>query len=198
MILALDPSLRMTGWVLVNGGRFLHCGTIATEPSEKKLRLFAGDDDSRRCRILLDALEDIVTTKGVTELIAEQPSGARGAGGHKCGLCSCGKAGICQNCGKRVGCGGNHVPGIYRSAKAEGMVLALITAFAANGGFDIHWVQPTDVKFALLKARSGPKEAMVAAATKLVGPGMEFPKARLRLEAVADAVGVAVAGGALR
>lgn len=183
MILALDPSLRMTGWLLVDNGIPVSCGTIATEPDAKKRRIFAGDDDSRRCKVILDALEDLVTTACVTELLVEQPAGARGAGGHKCQ------------------CGGQHVPGMYRSAKSEGMVLALVTAFGVNNGFDIQWRQPTDVKFALLKARSGSKDAMIAAATRLLderGWKLDLPKARLKLEAVADAIGVAVAGGALR
>jgi Holliday junction resolvasome RuvABC endonuclease subunit len=194
MILALDPSLRCTGWVVIPEVAPLldvctNAGVVVTEREAEKRRIFAGDDDARRILLLWNELERIVTDHPVvTRIVAEQPAGARGAGGHRC-------TGRMPN---GLACGGNHVPGMYRSAKAEGLVLACVSLFARARGIGLTWVQPQDVKRAMLGTCGGSKDAMVLAAAPLIERHhVLMPKARDKREAICDAIGVAVAAGVL-
>lgn len=184
-ILALDPSLRMTGALLVGVDcQVAFARAIPTEPEAKKRRIFAGDDDARRVLEIVAALDELVPgyPAGHVTIAAEQPSGARGSGGHQC---------------TAKDCGGLHVPGIYRTAKAEGLVLAFVTLFARHRGFDLRWVSPRDVKVALLAQPSGSKDEMVAAAkAPLRELGVELDgMAKPKREAIADAWGVLIASG---
>lgn len=188
MRLFLDPSLRMTG-VLLAGRDRMECATIATEHEAAKRGIYEGEDDARRVLEIIRELERLTADRRPIEVVAERPTGAMGAGSHRCsGFVAPGRR-----------CDGVHSPGIYRSAKAEGAVITWVTLFAHSQNATLRWVAPKDVKFALLGKRAGSKDEMVAAAAPIASRyGLNIPRARLKLEAVSDAIGVAVAAGFLR
>lgn len=83
MILAIDPSLCCTGWVLAPAndstiGELL-CGAITTEPSAKKVRLYVAEDDAQRAIKLSKALLDLKIRDPSCTVVSEQPAGSRHA-----------------------------------------------------------------------------------------------------------------------
>jgi len=83
MILALDPSLCCTGWVLAPAkdspvGELL-CGAITTEPAGKKQRLYVAEDDAQRAIKLCKALLDLKIRDPSCVVVSEQPAGSRHA-----------------------------------------------------------------------------------------------------------------------
>jgi Holliday junction resolvasome RuvABC endonuclease subunit len=83
MILALDPSLCCTGWVLAPAkdspvGELL-CGVITTEPAPKKQRLYVAEDDAQRALKVCRALLDLKVRDRDCLVVSEQPAGSRHA-----------------------------------------------------------------------------------------------------------------------
>ena len=87
MILALDPSLRATGWVLAQreGSRYVpvEWGCIRTAPAGRKVRMRQSDDDVQALAIIRAALANHLG--GVTRALVElPPGGAKGARANRC------------------------------------------------------------------------------------------------------------------
>ena len=92
----------------------------------------------------------------------------------------------------------NHFTG-GKSAQNALLQRELIGHMAASAwqyGFEVARVAPTTAKKALTGSGKADKLAMVAAAT--VVPGCPSGLARARIEAVADALGIALAGGGIK
>ena len=182
MILLLDPSVRMTGALLFYANRWA-CTAIPTEHEANKRGIFEGEDDARRVLEIGRELDRLCgDSRLLATVYAERPTGAMGAGAHKCL------------------CGGQHSPGLYRSAKAEGLVLAFVATWASSRCTEpVRWIAPKDVKKAVLGTASGSKDEMVAELEPVARMlGIELPAARLRREAVCDAIGVGIAAGVIR
>jgi hypothetical protein len=183
MILFLDPSVRMTGAVALHEGVWT-CMAIPTEHEAAKRGIFEGEDDARRVLEIRTALRAFTfsAVHQISAVYAERPTGAMGAGSHKCL------------------CGGQHSPGLYRSAKAEGLTIAWVTLVAAEHCLEpARWVAPKDVKKAVLGKASGSKDEVVMEIEPVARRlGIELPAARLKREAVCDAIGVGIAAGVIR
>lgn len=165
MIVAIDPSLCCTGVCVVRNELEVpvkhELGWIKTDSEAKMRRIYKGDDDTRRCILIIDALEGLlgdIRDSASMIVVAEQPAGAQG----------------------------------YRGAKAEGMMIALVTTWAEMHKADLRWLQARDVKKALAGSVTASKDEMVDAALRL-GAGIDMTKSRAAREAMADAFGVLVA-----
>lgn len=69
IVLGVDPGLANFGWALVelepNGAeRFVECGVMSTEKSQRKGNVLASDDNMRRARELHDGLLGVLRTVG--------------------------------------------------------------------------------------------------------------------------------------
>jgi crossover junction endodeoxyribonuclease RuvC len=83
VVIGCDPGLASWGVALVDlepqGERVIAVATLATAPSPKKRGILVADDDVRRCRELLVAIDALVTRHRPVALCAELPSGSKGA-----------------------------------------------------------------------------------------------------------------------
>lgn len=82
MILALDPSLTCTGYlVLRDDGSYVTSGAIRTEPADRKMRLYQAEDDARRATDLVLALGSLELPFGREPMYVaiEQPTGSKSA-----------------------------------------------------------------------------------------------------------------------
>lgn len=182
MIIGLDPSLTCTGICVVTyEGRpeqNVKLGWIKTEPQSKKRRIFSGDDDVRRLKLILDAIE--ATWAGESppssalsvDVVAEMPAGSQS----------------------------------YRGAVVIGMMVGWITTWCYDRNLQLRWVTPSDVKVALAGKKGASKDEMVVAAVRLLSSipnqggaragSVVLPKAtKPGREAMADALGVVIASG---
>jgi hypothetical protein len=180
LILALDPSLAFFGALVISpdlNPTTARARWCATKPD----RSIAGraDDDIARLRALRVFLDSMTELCDVTSrdfrLVIEQPTGAHGPRSHHCPACDA-----------------EHDPGIYRPAKSEGMMLALLATWADLRSLPIHWVRPRDVKKALLGKPSGSKDEMVSAAMLHIPDTLtEKRVTKPARETIADCYGVA-------
>ena len=134
IILALDPSLCCTGWVLAPSHdspvKDLRHGAIETEPSSKKLRLYQAEDDAKRARVIADRIIEISAGTDELVVVSEQPAGSRHA----------------------------------RSAGALKLVQGVIVGVFSWSNAPIHWLTANDGKVALCARKNASKDNMVVAA----------------------------------
>lgn len=81
-ILAIDPSLRCTGWLVASLPHLdlVACGTIKTRKASKKERILVASDNVRCCGEICGTLETQVREYKVRALVVElPPGGAKGA-----------------------------------------------------------------------------------------------------------------------
>ena len=84
LVLGVDPSLRHTGWALVElvpggGHDVVAMGVVVTKKSSRKKGIRVADDDHRCVEELALALVDVVEGHRVTAVCAEAPGGFKGS-----------------------------------------------------------------------------------------------------------------------
>lgn len=169
MIIGLDPSLTCTGICIVQceglPEQQVGLGWVSTDPQSTKRRIFSGDDDVRRLRLVLDSMEAAWSKASrpsgalSVDVVAEMPAGSQS----------------------------------YRGAVVIGMMVGWITTWCYDRNLDLRWVSPSDVKMALAGKKSASKDDMVAAAIRLGVEMPKAPKPAR--EGMADALGVVLASG---
>jgi len=75
MILSLDPSLRSTGFVCMEGGEVQKCGNIVTKKDSRAR--YVGLDYAYRAEVMCRRLDKVVQEMGPSAVISELPHGSQ-------------------------------------------------------------------------------------------------------------------------
>lgn len=76
-VLTNDPSLTAWGWAVLDGKTILEVGCIKTEPSNKKQRIRAGDDRTRRISEITNVLIPLIQKYNIKYVLSELPHGSQ-------------------------------------------------------------------------------------------------------------------------
>jgi Holliday junction resolvasome RuvABC endonuclease subunit len=80
IVLALDPSFRNTGWVVVSVSSpevVIDAGVICTKKADKRAKAYAGDDNHRCSTQIARGLNDLVETFRPVLVVAEAQAGSK-------------------------------------------------------------------------------------------------------------------------
>lgn len=79
-ILTNDPSMTAWGWAIIDEyGHVVDSGAIKTIPTDKKLRVRKGDDNTRRITDITGVLLQIISVYRPAVIISELPHGSQSA-----------------------------------------------------------------------------------------------------------------------
>jgi crossover junction endodeoxyribonuclease RuvC len=91
-LLGVDPGLANMGWSVVElaawGEKLIEAGVLRTEPSDKKRKVLASDDNVRRGRNMAEALISVMKRHSISAICAESMSFPRSSSASaKMALC---------------------------------------------------------------------------------------------------------------
>jgi len=79
VILTNDPSFTAWGYAVVSKNKILESGCIKTAPEQKKRRIRASDDRTRRASEIAGSLLQLIATHDVNFILSESPHGSQNA-----------------------------------------------------------------------------------------------------------------------
>lgn len=79
VILTNDPSFTAWGFAVLRGKEILEAGCIKTAPEQKKRRIRASDDRTRRTAEIVQHLLELIKAYDVSYILSESPHGSQNA-----------------------------------------------------------------------------------------------------------------------
>ena len=79
IILTNDPSFTAWGYAILNDGEIIKTGCIKTAPEQKKRRIRASDDRTRRASDIVQELLTLIEEYDVDFMVSEAPHGSQNA-----------------------------------------------------------------------------------------------------------------------
>jgi Holliday junction resolvasome RuvABC endonuclease subunit len=79
VVLTNDPSFTAWGYAVIDNRGIVDSGCIKTAPEQKKRRIRASDDRTRRASEIVQALLQLIKDYNVTYILSEAPHGSQNA-----------------------------------------------------------------------------------------------------------------------